>query len=240
MATRFYFPSSGSAAVSPTYSAEWEHNRGVRLPLTTTAGTSTLADIAYDPDSTDHLTDEDSLFVQFVSAPIDAITLTAQTVTWQFQCAESGIANNLFLAVKVFTVSRTGTVKNTVLAIKRDATEATSVSVNVTNRNDTATSTEVTVASGDRLVIEVGLGGLPTTGGSHNGVLRIGENAIGDLPVNNTAVDTNLRPWLEFGTSTMTFQSEAPDGGTGILTTAAGPLTGPFSNGGGGTLTGVA
>lgn len=203
MATRFYFPSSGSAAVTPTINAggEWEHVNSARLPCSVTLGSTALANTAYSPDGADHLVNGDAHVMQFVSnETLQAQTLAAQTVSWQFQCFESNNGNNVGLTVKIFVCSNDGsTIKETLLAITRDAAEMLN---SLRNMGHSATTSAADVEAGDRIVIEIGCGGTPTASGGvqgHNCTIRFGENASsGDLPVNETETGTTFRPWLEF------------------------------------------
>ena len=202
MATRLYFPSTGTPDISPTINngGEWEHSNGVRRPLVTTVGSSALSTDAYTPDAADHLTDGDALIYQYIlTDKLAAQTISGQTVKWQFQCLEAHANNNLFLTLKIFVCGNDGTIKETLLAIRRDSTE---VATSLTNRGDTATISSATVEDNDRIVIEIGLGGTPTaTGGvqGHNGSIRFGESASsGDLPEDDSTTATTYRPWLEF------------------------------------------
>jgi len=206
VATRFYFPLTEAAAVSPTISADWEHINTLRRKLLTTPDASTLTSVAYTPDASDHTPDEDAHHRQYVSDQLAAQTISAQTISAQFQALEADVNNNLFLTIKVFVCSSDGgTIKETLLAITRDDTELPAV---LANRSFSATSTAATVESDDRIVVEVGLGGDPGGGGGvqgHNGQIRWGCDASsGDLPVSDSGGDLTFRPWLEFA-NTLTF-----------------------------------
>jgi len=166
--------------------------------MSTLKGSTALATVAYTPDAADHLVDGDALHVQFVSPPLAAQTISAQTVTLVVQALEPDANNNLFVTWKLFIWTAAGAVGSTVLAIKRDATEVVLAS---TNRTDSATTTSVTIGNGDRLVLEIGLGGTPTaTGGvqGHNGSMRFGESGATDATANDTGTATTENPWLEF------------------------------------------
>jgi hypothetical protein len=199
MASRFYLPASGTAPASPTVSAEWEHNNAVVRPMRTVRAGTAFATTAFSPDAADDITDRDSMFVQFVSDPLLPQTISAQTVAIQILGNETNAGNNCFLTWKLFLCSRDGTsIGSTILAIRRDATELV-VTTN-TNRSDSATSTQVTAALGDRVVLEIGIGGVPVaTGGvqGHNGGLRFGDSSASDLAVDDTAT-ADANPWLEF------------------------------------------
>lgn len=200
MPTRFYFPADEAAAVSPTISAEWEHVNTLRRRLLTTPDSSALITVDYSPDGADHLVDGDAHHRQYVSDPLLGQTIAAQVVSSQFQCIENNAGNNLFFTVKLFVCSNDGTtIKETLLAITRDAIECATA---LTNRAFSATTTAATIEDGDRIVVELGLGGTPSAAAGvqgHNGDLRWGCDASGgDLPVDDTSTGTTLRPWLEF------------------------------------------
>ncbi len=208
-ATRFYFPANAAAAVNPTDSAEWEHTAGIARRAVTTPDASALITEDYSPDAADHLVDGDALFRQYVSDPVAVQTIGAQSVTGQFQTIENNAANNISITVKLFVVSNDGaTIKETLLAITRDATESATALTNRTWSGGTTTSANV--EDGDRIVLEIGQGGTPTGAGGvqgHNGDIRWGNSASGgDLPVDDTETGTTFRGWIEFA-NTITFQA---------------------------------
>lgn len=210
MPTRFYLPSSGAAPVNPTLdpNSVWGHESGLApRPMSTSKTGTAFASTAYNPDAVDHLVDTDSLFVQFVGPSLAAQVLAAQTVKWQILGFEAGGANNCFLALELFVCSQDGSViKETLLVITRDNSELRPSSIQ--NRAFSATTSAGTLEEGDRIVANMGIGGLPEdTGGvqGHNGTLRFGDNDTVDLPENDFAsADDN--PWLEFA-ETLLFSS---------------------------------
>jgi len=208
MATRFYLPSAGTPPASPTISAEWEHSNGVRFPMSISKTATGLSAVTYAPDAVDHLVDNDSLFFQYISIEtLAAQTIAAAGITLVMQASESNALNHLFLTWKVFVCSGDGaTIKETLIAIQRDGTELTTT---VTNRNDAGTIILANVEAGDRLVLEIGIGGLPTAGSGvncHNGKLQPGDQEATDLAADDTDTGTTKNPWLEFA-NTLTFQS---------------------------------
>lgn len=214
MATRFYFPLDTAAAVSPTVSSEWEHVEAtpVRRKIVTSADSSTLTTVLIAYDGADDAVDKDALWRQYVSDPIPAQTIPVQTVSAQFQILEAHVANNLFLTIKIFVCSQDGaTIKETLLAITRDDQEP---GTSLINRSFTATTSAANVEANDRIVVEIGLGGTPGSGGGtqgHNGSVRFGCNASsGDLPVDDTQTGTTYRPWLEFADSSLFATPVAP------------------------------
>ena len=200
MATRFYLPSAGAAAVSPAIGVgDWNaHINAVRRPLNAVNGGSAIATFVYQPDAADHLVAGRAHFVQFVSDVLPPQTIAAQVVKLQMRVAEDHANNNLFLNWKIMACSEDGTaLLGTLLAIKADATEPTTALV---NRGDSATTTQFVGLQNFRLVLELGLGGTPvvTTGvQGHNGSLSLGENAATDLPEDDVATGA-LNPWIQF------------------------------------------
>jgi hypothetical protein len=200
MATRFYLPSSGAAAISPAYTAGWEDQTiAARLPTSTTKASSAMTTVSF----TDaNAANRDVLFRQYVSAPLAGQYIAAQAMKIQMRVKQRAADCNLFLTWNIKVVSNDGTVvRGTVVNMRRDTTEAEPTAI--TNRQDTLTSTAVTAHSGDRLVIEVGLGGDPATGSDHDSDMSIGDDNGTDLPENNSATAAN-NPWVQF-TNDLTF-----------------------------------
>lgn len=199
MATRLYLPSTGSAAVSPSISADWSgHVNVARRPLNAVNGGSVMNTLAFAPDAADHLVAGNAHFVQFVSDVLPAQTIAAQTIKLQVRAAEDNAGNNLFLAWKLYAVSEDGqTALGNLVSLRTDGTE---VATALTNRADSVTSTQFVADKNFRLVLEMGLNGTPvnTTGTQgHNGSLSFGENAATDLPEDDAATGA-LNPWLQF------------------------------------------
>jgi hypothetical protein len=207
MATRFYFPETEAAPVTPPGpGAEWEHINSLQRKAITVADSSTLTSTAYSPDAADDLTDKDAHHRQYVTDALAAQSVSGN-LTGQFQCFESNAGNNLKLTVKLYVVSNDGsTAKETLLAITRATTELGTALANRTFQSVAITG--ATLEEGDRLVFEVGLGGLCTSAGGvqgHNGTIRWGCNASGgDLAVNETETGTTFRGWMELS-GTLTF-----------------------------------
>ena len=197
MATRFYLPSSGTApSITPAFDSAWEDTSiAVRLPVTTYKKNTALTTIAFDDANA---ANKDVLFRQYISPPLLAQTIAAQTIKFQIRASEPDSGNNLFTVIGIRVVSNNGTsVIGTILSVTRDATEI--VLTTLTNRLFSATSSSLAVSEGDRLVIEIGLAGDPGNGKSHDGSIRIGDAAGSDLAENDTAT-TDDNPWVEFAT----------------------------------------
>lgn len=199
MATRWYFPSTGDAAISPAVDAAWEVEGGgtgtafARNKLVTTKIASAMTTLTINDSNTD---DQDIVMRQYVSDPIAAQTIAAQAIELQMRVSETSASNNMFLTLGIRVVSNDGTsVRGTILAVTRDNTEA---ATSLTNRRLTATSTEVIAQGGDRLVVEIGMGGNPLLAtDQHDSSLRIGDADAADLPEDDTDT-TDKNPWLEF------------------------------------------
>ena len=206
MATKFYFKSTGAAAVTPpTPGAEWEHQQNLQnLPMSTSLGSTALATVQDLADAADHTAaDQDAVSMAFVSSEqFAAQTITAQTITAQFQCFQPNTNCNQQLAIKIYAVSGDGATARSpaILSIWRRGVAMNAASIR--NQTLNTTSTEVTISDGDRIVVEIGSGGNPTAGSGvngHNNNVRVGESAAnGDLPVDETQTGTGYRPWLNF------------------------------------------
>lgn len=200
MATRFYLPSSGAAAVSPSYTAGWEDTTiASRLKCVTTKISSAMTTVSFtDADATNR----DVLFRQYVSDPIVGQVISSQTIKFQIRAKERATTCNLFTAWNIKVVSNDGSItRGTITNMERDATEASETTL--TNRQETSTSTAVTAHSGDRIVIEIGMGGDPAAGSDHDSDISVGDDSGTDLAENDTDTAAN-NPWVEFA-NTLTF-----------------------------------
>ena len=201
MASRFYFPLTEAAPVTPPApGAEWEHVNGVTRKLLTSPDTSALTTTAYTADGADDLTNKDACHHSYVSDGL-AAQLISGNVKAQVQVVEASTTNNLSLTIKIDVIRADGSVvRQTILAITRDGTEANN-SIRNLGFNSVAL-TNYTCVAGDRLNVEIGLGGTPSAGAgtdAHNGSIRWGCSAAGgDLPENDTDTGTTLRGWIEF------------------------------------------
>lgn len=190
--TRFYFPSTGAAAVSPSFETGWEDTSiATRLKTVTTKIASAMTTVAF---SDLDITDRDVLFRQYVGDPLIAQTINAQTLRMQIRGLETLSTNNMFVTWVVKIVSNDGTtVRGILVAITRDDVEVDATTL--TNRSLTATISSLEILDGDRLVVEIGTGGDPTT--VHDSSLRIGDADATDLLEDDTTTADN-NPWLEF------------------------------------------
>ncbi len=190
--TRFYLPSSGAAAVSPSFSADWEDTSiAARLATVTTKIGSAATQVDFGDSSS---ANRDILFRQYVSAGLAVQTITAQIVEIQIRAKQVLFTSNMFLSWGVKAVSNDGTtLRGTLVAVHRDDLALAMI---LTNREDFATSTPVTLQDGDRLVFEIGTGGIPLT--DHDSSLSIGDDQGGsDLP-HDDVTTTVADPWIQF------------------------------------------
>jgi len=220
MATRIYLPSSGAAAVSPAFSANWDDTADatrLRSVFDTPSGT-TMTTTAYRDNSNKN---ENHLIHQWVSDSISAQTISAQTIKFQMRSEENSNANNnQFNTIGIRVVSSDGaTVRGTILAITRDDVEMASGGT-LTNRQFSATSSSVTAQANDRIVIEIGTGGDPSAGNNHNVDIRIGDNGGSDLPENDTST-SDLNPWVEFVSNFFGSSSASASGSASLSPSAS-------------------
>jgi hypothetical protein len=192
MATRFYLPSSGAAAVSPAYDSGWEYTEiATRLKTVRTRINSSMTTVNY---STLRSGAVDICYRQYVSDPISAQTITAQTIKFQIRGLEANTKNDAMTAIAVRVVSNDGSTQRGVILAGRDTLE---LSTSLQNRQYSATSTQVVAQANDRIVIEIGVYANPWKSGNYNNSLSIGDNSSTDLGENDTETTAN-NPWVEF------------------------------------------
>ena len=205
MARRLWFPDTQPAPVTPPAPSgtDWEHVNSVQRALLLAPDGSALATTAYAPDAADDLTDKDSHHRQYVGPCLAAQTLSGN-VTAQLQCQETFNNDNLFLALKILVCNRAGSsTAATLLAITRATSAELSSSADANRTFPSTALSSFACADGDRLVVEVGLGGSISSGVGgiigHNGQIRWGCAATsGDLPVDESTTTATFRGWIEF------------------------------------------
>jgi hypothetical protein len=210
MATRFYLRYTDSPVpLDILADAGWEDaadlwetgkNRAITKTSSSSDAMATFAHVGR------LSTNADVPYKQYVSEPLTAAqTITgAQSIKFQVRASETTASNNLFTALGIRVMSAGGVLRKTVLAVSRDATELAVGTL--TNRQFAATSEtgNYTTVAGDYLVIEIGVGGDPSTINVHSGSFRLGDAAGSDLPEDDTDT-TDLNPWVELVTDTLTF-----------------------------------
>lgn len=212
MATRFYLPSTGAAAVSPTPDTGWEVTTGFdRIAAVTTKITSAMTNKSIPTTST---VNGDVLARQYVSAAISAQTISG-TVKAQMRALKN-TADPLNDAMGMRVVSNDGTtVTGTFLAVA--SYKATAMNTALRNKTyaDGDTITSVTANANDRIVIE--LGGREPSGDVVGGQINFGDDSGTDLAEDETTTTAN-NPWVEFS-ATITFATSGPP--TGFASWAA-------------------
>src|SRR3990167_1198183 len=160
MPTRFYLPSSGSPIplLSPAFSTDWEDTTiGARLRTRTVKSSTAMTTVAF---ADSNAANRDILFRQYISDPINAISIVNPTIKFQVRAIETGIGNNMFTAIHIRVVDSAGVLRGTILAVTRDDVEINEAAL--INRQFTNSPTVTVNAQGlDRIVIEIGTGGDP-------------------------------------------------------------------------------
>lgn len=205
MVTRFYFPESNAADVSPAFGAWGETGSALVRKLQNVKGSSAIT-IGTRHGWTAGVTQLDR---QYVSRPMKAgISFSAVTVKMYLMTREYNNGDNSTSRLLVKIVNKAGdTIQQTLLALGQFG-PATEYVNNVTHRNkafadgDTVTGSYTTV-EGDRIVVEIGHA--DAAGSTPEASCKFGENAT-DLPENQTQT-TNGAGWIEFSNN-ITFGEE--------------------------------
>lgn len=202
--TRFYLPSTGAAAVSPAYRPGWEDTTSMppsRRVMPTAPSATAMTTLSFaDADATDR----DCLIGQWVSTPLDGgQVITNQDLRLVIRANETTANQDLFLTWAVYVVSNDGsTVRGVLVDVVRDNTELATTTL--TNRYANLSVGQVEALDSDRIVVEIGVGGLPAT--DHDSGIRVGDAATSDLPYDDA--DTNdFNPYVQFA-QTLFLRSE--------------------------------
>lgn len=215
MATRWWFPLTTAAEVSPAFDAAWTFTTDtdtVRRKLAFTKAASAITAGGQIGAWTPGLI---ALSRQYVSAPLEAgivFTSGVTTVTMQLMCREVGTGSNIdrsHLGVRI--VSEDGvTVRATLLVVANYFANVEFGNLasqrNATFADGDTVGASYTTVDGDRLVVEIGF--TDTAGTTPAGNSKYGENAT-DLPVDETQV-TDGAGWIEFS-NTITLSSGVPN-----------------------------
>lgn len=192
--TKIYFPSTGDAVVSPTFSAAWENqalfspSRRPTSQFVTSTAMATLSAVIVDaPPNTDYLA------YQGVSFPLAGNQrIMARALNLVIKAGDTNAAANCFMAWSAYVVSNDGTtVRGTLQAVNRDNLDITTT---LTSRFATVNCTAVDALDTDRIVVELGIGGSIIDETIN---IRIGDANSTDLLFNDTQT-TDLNPYLEF------------------------------------------
>lgn len=180
--TTFYLPSTGAAAVSPGFDGGWEATGDAdRLAMVTTRISSAFTDKSI----TTLLVAGQTLFRQYVSAPLQAQTFHAPVFIYARAMETLGSLNG-FSQIVLKVVSNDGsTMRGTLLSIGEysGGTEWNTATRNKAFVNGRV-PTPVTAIAGDRIVLEIGLShdALITTA-----AINFGDNSSTDLPRDEVA-----------------------------------------------------
>ncbi len=210
--TPVYFTTGG---ITPAFDSNWDDTSiASRVPMFISAqqvpdasNTFNLCtgtqDISYSDSSSSSL--KRILILQCISNPLKAQTMGVQTFTASFQGIETNAANNLFVYYTVKAVAEDGSsTTGTLLALTADDVE---FSTTLRSRGFSATTTSVALNANDRLVIEVGIGGTPSSS-THSGTLRVTEDfSIADLTAASDTQTTAGCSFVNFGSTTLTLGS---------------------------------
>lgn len=214
--TRLYLPSTGAAAVNPSFSAGWEDTGGAdRIALATAAGGST-AQTGKTVTDANNTIDTDLLARQYVSPPLNGAQTISGTIKGQVKASESANPQNAFPQMTVYVVSNDGlTVRGTAMAMHSSALSSEFSTSNVNRKFPLAALSPVTLSSVsasdcDRIVIEYGSRN-NSTGTGATITLVFGDDSASDLAENETQ-STTADPWVEFS-ATISFRAEAACGG---------------------------
>jgi hypothetical protein len=209
MATRFYLSASGETVpITPSPLSNWENVSIMERVLCNTVKRGlamTNVDFPSDGDSTN----KDILFRQYISPILVAgQTITgSQSIKAQCRVLESSNFNNMFFTIGIYVYRGTGPVKFIFdPTIIRDNVEAATITL--INRQFTAVSavTNYTTIAGDRIIIEIGMGGDQDIDGDHESIMRLGDASATDLSEDNTSTTDN-NPWVELS-DTLTFVTQ--------------------------------
>ena len=206
MATRFYTDPTNAPTVSPAYGGTWDDtSQAVRRKLVIdTAGNNASTDFNFNEVAAynDYI-----LAVQFVSEPLDAISMATAEYKVAFRCLESNAKAECFLYVRIGKCDSDGGNPEIFVGFS-EGTEFDSVVL--TNRFDPDNVGAIKVLSqGDRLIIEVGARFVYSKVSSYNATISVTDNhATTDLGENDT--DTAAyNSWIETG-DTFTVASGDP------------------------------
>jgi hypothetical protein len=218
-ATRFYFPASGAAAVSPAFSALWEHTAaGARHALVTTPSNTAMTILTASPTIAGV---QDVLIRQYVSAPIGAQTISG-TFSLVVPCKEGSNSQNMWLQVRISVVSNDGLTERGVLYAgqAQAGPSGTTTDPNFEwNNADYLTRylsaiavTPVVALANDRIVVELGARSASLTGPS-TAQMRLGDpSASGDHALGQGNNSATLRSWIELSADVFALPPNDPTG----------------------------
>ena len=206
MATRFYTDPTNEPAVSPAFRSWTDTSQAVRRKLVIdTPGNNASTNFYVDEtaDIYDHI-----LVVQFVSEPLDSITVALSACKHVFRCIESNSKANALSVWKIIKCDSDGS----------NPVEIDSYNDDVEYDNGDLTArlygprnfySDVTLSQGDRLVFEIGVRFAYDKVSGYNATISVTDNhATDDLPENDTETAA-YNSWVETG-DTFTVASGDP------------------------------
>lgn len=207
MATRLYFPSSGTTPNSNiTFGSQWASvsSNGGQFPTSTTK-TNTALTLFSD---TSGAATTDRALMQYQTNTLNVNQTISGTFSIVVSCSESNAQANTHLAVLVRAVDANNTVRGTLLSELVTSTEfATSASTRIFS---SVALTSTACLAGDRLVIEIGFHeAAPSSGRTLNETFG-DPSATADFAL-TANLTTNLDPWCEFSQN-ITFGNPSPTG----------------------------
>ncbi len=205
MSTKFTLgPSGETVPISPTPDAGWEDTSQFFRALCKKQQRS-LGSLQSDFIDLDN-TNKDILFAQFISDKLSAgqIITGSQIISAQCLVSETDPKNNMFFTIGIRVIAANGiTIQKTILNVNRGVTEADPFAIVNRSIFVNASATNYTTVSGDRLVIEMGMGGDPNNvGGVHDSIMIFGD--VGS-PLPQDESSTSGYPWVQL-TDTISFQ----------------------------------
>ena len=190
MATRFYLPSTGAAAVSPAYGGWGKTSSGDRLAMVQTKISSAMANKSAGSSSGTHLVR------QYVSEPLPAQTISG-TVSCYARCLEDDSTDIIVTRLLIRVCSNDGTSYTGTLLSLGGYGPGTDFDNSLKNRifADGDSLSSLAINANDRLVIEMGYNS--NIGALDIGRINFGDNSGTDLGENETETAAN-NPWIEF------------------------------------------
>ncbi len=199
--TRFWFPTTEAAAVSPAFHGDWEdNNEAVRRRL---RHVKDLADTLAAGTAIVWTAGQDGLDRQFVSDPMVAGQVFDTTVTCQgmwraLESATNDNVNQIKFGLRVF--SNDGSTERAVLVAVGNHSGLSPSELGTTTQarrlaNAKALGTSYTTVDGDRLVLEVGY----TDDGAGASIAATGTFGMsdGDAPYAFNGSTSSCSPWFE-------------------------------------------
>src|SRR3990167_2958720 len=210
MATRLYFPSTGTAPLTPAIDSVWDaYGEMSRRPMNKDRGTSASAvgtQVSWTAASAA------ALDRQYIGPAMAAGNVFASaTLIGQLMVREYNNGDNTqYLYCGIRICNSTGTIRTTLVTTATHTTLAEFIN-NASHRNARIfdgdaipSSATYSTANGDRLVVEIGYG--DNAGASTEGSGKWGEDGS-DLPLNNTQTAYG-NPWLQFSNN-IVWQAES-------------------------------